>query len=73
MDHFFSPNPSGDLRSDARRSQIFGGDADEYHTQFIGGGYSQIIGGIYPPHPPRVSAPLAWLAAQWKHILVLSI
>ena len=21
------------------------------------GGYSQIIGGIYPPHPPRVSAP----------------
>ena len=33
----FSPNSSGDLRSDAHRSQIFGGDADEDHTQIIGG------------------------------------
>ena len=54
MEHFFSPNSSGDLRSDAHRSQIFGGDADEDHTQIIGGRYSQIIGGIYPPSLPRV-------------------
>ena len=60
METFFSPNWSGDLRSDAHQSQIIGGDADEDHTQIIGGGYSQIIGGnISPiPPPPRVSAPL---------------
>ena len=34
------------------------GGADVDHTQIIGGGYSQIIGGICSPHPPRVSAPL---------------
>ena len=52
MEHFFSPNSSGDLRSDAHQSQII---TDEDHTQIIGGGYSEIIGGdIYP----RVSAPL---------------
>ena len=45
----FSPNSSGDLRSDAHQSQIIGGDADVDHTQ--------IIGGIYPPST-RVSAPL---------------
>ena len=49
MEHFFSPNSSGDLRSDAHQSQIIGGDADVDHTQIIGGGYRQIIGGIYPP------------------------
>ena len=41
-----------DLRSDAHQSQIIGGDADEDHTQIVGGVYSQIIGGIYPPIPP---------------------
>ena len=46
MKHFFSPNSSGDLRSDVRQSQIIG-DADVDQTQ--------IIGGIYPP---RVSASL---------------
>ena len=29
---------------DAHKSQIIGGDADEDHTQ--------IVGGIYPPSPP---------------------
>ena len=48
MEHFFSPNSGTDLRSDAHQSQIIGGDADEDHTQIVGGGYSQIIGGIYP-------------------------
>ena len=33
----FSPNSSGDLRSDAQQSQIIGGDADVDHTQIIGG------------------------------------
>ena len=37
MEHFFSPNSGGDLRSDAHQSQIIGGDADVDHTQIIGG------------------------------------
>ena len=40
MEHFFSPNLSRDLRSDAHQSQIIGGDADEDHTQIIGGDIS---------------------------------
>ena len=31
-EHIFPPNSSGDLRSGAHPSQIFGGDADEDHT-----------------------------------------
>ena len=54
MEHFFSPNSGGDLRSNAHQSQIIGGDADVDHTQIIRG-YSQIIGGFIPP---QVSAPL---------------
>ena len=42
MEHFFSPNSSTDLRSDAHKSQIIGGDADVDHTQIVGGVYSQI-------------------------------
>ena len=57
MEHFFPPNSSEHLRSDAHQSQIIGGDADVKHNQTIGG-YSQIIGGNVSPHPPRVSAPL---------------
>ena len=44
----FSPNSSGDLRSDAHQSQIIGGNADENHTQIFGGiqlNYCR----IYPP------------------------
>ena len=52
MEHSFSPNSSGDLHSDAHRSQIFGGDADEDHTQIIGGDTVKLLGGIYPPSPP---------------------
>ena len=37
MEHFFSPNSSGDLRSDAYQRSIIGGDADEDHAQIIGG------------------------------------
>ena len=37
--------------------KLLGRNADVDHTQIIGG-YNQIIGGIYPLHSPRVSAPL---------------
>ena len=49
MEHFFSPNLSGGLRSDAHRSQIFGGDADEDHSQIIGGNTVKLLGGYIPP------------------------
>ena len=56
---FFPPNSSGHLRSDAHQSQIIREDADVHHTVLkLLGGYSQIIGRIYPPIPPRVLAPL---------------
>ena len=54
MEHFFSPNSSGDLRSDAHQSQIIRGNADEDHTQIIGGIQSNYWGGYIPPgfwHP----------------------
>ena len=54
MEHCFPPNSSGDLRSDAHRSQIIGRDADEDHTQIIGGIQSNYWGDISPP----ISAPL---------------
>ena len=38
MEHLFSLNSSGDMRSDAHQSQIIGSDADIDHTQIIGGG-----------------------------------
>ena len=50
----FSPNSSGDLRLDVHQSQIIGGDADEDHTQIIGGDTVKLLGGYIPP----VSAPL---------------
>ena len=49
--NLFFPNWSGDLRSDAHQSQIIGGDADEDHTQIIGGGdtVKLLRGNISPP------------------------
>ena len=50
----FSPNSTGDLRSDAHLSQIIGGDADVDHTQIIGGDTNKLLGGCIPPrfrHP----------------------
>ena len=38
--------------------QIIGGDADVDHSQPIGEDAAKILGGIYPSHPPWVSAPL---------------
>ena len=50
MEHFFSPNSSGDLRSDALKSQIIGGDADVDHTQITGGDTIKLLeGDIFPP------------------------
>ena len=51
------PNSSGDLRSDARQSQIIGRDADVDHTQIVGERYSQIIGGDISPHSPGFRHP----------------
>ena len=52
-----SPPGYATVRSDANQSQISGGDADVDHTQIIGGRYSQIIGGIYPPSPSGFGTP----------------
>ena len=51
MEHFFSPNSGGDLRSDAHQSQIIGGDADVDHTQIIGEDIVKLLGGYIPPLP----------------------
>ena len=51
MKHFFSPNSSGDLRSDAHLSQIIGGYADVDHTQIIGLDTAKLLGGIHSPIP----------------------
>ena len=45
----FSPNSSGNLGSDAHRSQIIGGYANEDHTQIIGGDTAKLLGGISAP------------------------
>ena len=46
---------SKDLRSMHTRVKLLGG----MQIFKLLGGYSQIIGGIYPPHPPGVSTPLS--------------
>ena len=49
MEHFFFPNSSGHLRSDAHQSQIIGGGGEGYaevdHTQTIGGDTVKLLGG----------------------------
>ena len=57
MEHFFSPNSGGDLRSDAQQSQIIGGNADVDHTQIIGGDTVKLLGGYIPPSPPGFGTP----------------
>ena len=52
MEHFFSPNSSTDLRSDAHQSQIIGGDASEDHTQIVGGDTVKLLREYIPPIPP---------------------
>ena len=52
MEPFFSPQSSKDLRSEAHQSQIIGGNADEDHTQIIGGDTVKLLEEIYPPSPP---------------------
>ena len=49
----FSPNSRGLLCPDAHQSQIIGGDADQDHTQIIGGDTVKLF-----PRPARVSATL---------------
>ena len=72
MEHFFSPNSSTDLRSDAHQSQVIGGDADEDHTHIVGGGgYGQIIGGIYPTSPSGFGTPVQFYLNFSKHYVQL--
>ena len=54
---FFSPISSGDLHSESHQNQIIGADADEDHTQIIGGDTAKLLGGIYPPIPPPPPPP----------------
>ena len=64
MEHFFSPNSNGDLRSDAHQSQITGGDAEVDHTQIIGRDTVKLLGGYIPPSPPGFGTPdykLLWV------------
>ena len=82
MEHFFSPNSRRDLPSDSHQSRIIGGDADEDHTQIVGGDKVKLLRGIYPP-TPRVLAPLAllprfihsmhWLWFRDLHLLQMSL
>ena len=55
--NLFFPNSSTDLRSDAHQSQIIGGDADEDHTQIIGGIQSNYWGKYIPPIPTEFRHP----------------
>ena len=57
MEHFFSPNSSRDLLSDAHQSQIIGGNADEDQTKNYWGDTAKLLGGIYPPIPPGFRHP----------------
>ena len=41
-----------DLRSDAHQSQIIGGNADEDHTQIVGGYTVKLLDEYIPPSPP---------------------
>ena len=53
---------STELRSEAHQSQIIGGDADENHTEIVGGYTVKWLGVIYAPipPPPLVSALLLY-------------
>ena len=53
----FPSNSSTDLRSDALQSHIIGRDADEDHTQIVGGDTVKLLGGISPPIPPGFRHP----------------
>ena len=57
MEHLLPPNSSGGLRSDTYQRQIIEGDADEDHTQIIGGIQSNYWGGYVPPSPPGFGTP----------------
>ena len=57
MERFFSPNSGKDLRSNAHQSQIVGGGCWWRPYSNYWEGYSQIIGGIYPPSPTGFGTP----------------
>ena len=58
MEHFFSPNSSGGLRSDTDQSQIIGGNADVDNTQIIEGDTVKLLGGYISPSSPGFGTPV---------------
>ena len=76
MEHFFSPNSSGHLRSDAHQSQIIGENADVDHTQAIGGDTVKLLGRCIPHSPPGFGTPaIIWmpgpLTRKLAHYIIL--
>ena len=69
MEHFFSPKSSGDLRSDAHQSQLIKGDADEDHTQIIGGDTVKLLGGYIPLIPPGFRHPCFGICSTTRKLL----
>ena len=53
----FSPNSSGQLRSNAHQSQIIGGNADVDHSETIRGHTAKLLGGYIPLSPPGFGIP----------------
>ena len=70
MEHFFSPNSSGHLRSDAHQRQIIRGNADVDHTQTIGDTV-KLLGDISPPPPPGFRPP--WVQGKEGGMLAFLI
>ena len=57
MEHFFPRIQVEILRSDAHQGQIIRGNADQDHTQIIGGIQSNYWGGYISPSPPGFRHP----------------
>ena len=53
----FSPNSSGQLRSNAHQSQIIGGNADVGHSDTIGGHTAKLLGEYILLSPPGFGIP----------------
>ena len=73
MEHFFPPNSTGDLRSDAHQSQNIGGDSDVDYSQIIGGNTVKLLGGINHVTSPWVSSPLPTSTTSKNDLMPKSI
>ena len=70
MEHFFPRIQVDTYVQLHAKVKIIRGDADVDHTQTIGGGYSQIIGGIYPSIPPRFWHPWTRIPIEIQRTLI---